>query len=431
MIKNIDNKFKILVLVCDLEKGGVQRTAQNFADGFNNLGHKVRLHASNSGGIREKNLKLLGIKYWIGFNSEILEKIANWEPEIVLLQDCGITYFHIKTLKNILPKAIFIEQNTFSKPSKWENFLNHSFQMTCWGAWKYFRKSNKKSKIVDILPYPIKTSSFYPAKKIEINKFKNNLNIPSENIVIGRVGQANKGKWSNILINSFEKIVEEKTKFKFTLLLVNPPSNIVNQAKSSKTKDKIVIIKRINKDEELRVAYSAMDIFALAAEQGESFGHVLAESMLCKIPVVALSTPWFDNSQCEVVGHMRGGLICLSPTGFKNGLLRLIEDKNLRIYLGKIAREKILNSYDYLDVCSNLLDKILNPIKLNKINIKRKIISIYSNSFDLPKPFTLFLINLSFGLTLTRFTTGYQSLTSYLIRNLFIFFNKFSQKRKD
>ena len=120
-------------------------------------------------------------------------------------------------------------------------------------------------------------------------------------------------------------------------------------------KKNIVIIKKINKDDDLRSAYSSMDIFALAAEQGESFCHVLAESMLCEIPVVALSTPWFDNSQCEVVGHMKGGLICLSPKSFKNGLIKMIEDKNLRIMLGESARKKIILSYDYLKVCIDFL----------------------------------------------------------------------------
>ena len=425
MINYIDNKFKILVLVCDLDKGGVQRTAQNFADGFKKLGHRVRVLATNSGGIRESSLNELGIKYWIGFDSEILEKIIKWRPEIIFLQDCGISYSHIKLLKKNLPKTIFIEQNTFSKPSKWVGFLDFSFQMTYWSLWKYIRKSKKRIEKIDVLPYPIKTSSFYHANQNEIIRFKTSYNIPLDNFVIGRIGQSNQGKWSDILINSFEEIIKEKNKLNFTLLLVNPPKNILKSVQYSKAKKNIVIIKKINKDDDLRSAYSSMDIFALAAEQGESFGHVLAESMLCEIPVVALSTPWFDNSQCEVVGHMKGGLICLSPKSFKDGLIKMIEDKNLRIMLGESARKKIILSYDYLKVCSDLFEKISNIEEENLFNINRKVRTIYSKSFDIPNPFTILLIRLSFGLTFTRLSTGYQSINAYLMRFIMICINKF------
>ena len=370
-------------------------------------------------------MKKFGIKYWIGFDAQILKNIISWGPEIILLQDCGVSYFHIKALKKNLPKTIFVEQNTFSKPTKWVRSLDYSFQMTYWSLWKYVRKYKKRFEKIDVLPYPIKTSSFYPATKTEIVRFKKKFNISLNNLVIGRIGQSNKGKWSDILINSFEKIIQEKNNMNFTLLLVNPPKNIVRRVRCSKAKQNIVIIKKINNDDDLRSAYSSMDIFALAAEQGESFGHVLAESMLCQIPVVALSTPWFDNSQCEVVEHMKGGLICLSPNGFKNGLIKMIEDKRLRTKLGVSARKKIMLSYDYLHVCSDLLEKISKVDENNLINIKRKIVSIYSKSFDMPNPFTLLLIRLSFGLTLTRISTGFQSIKSYMIRIILIFINKF------
>ena len=99
---------------------------------------------------------------------EILENIIKWRPEIIILQDCGISYFHIKLLKKNLPKTIFIEQNTFSKPSKWVGLLDFSFQMTYWSLWKYIRKSKKRIEKIDILPYPIKTSSFYHDNQKEI-----------------------------------------------------------------------------------------------------------------------------------------------------------------------------------------------------------------------------------------------------------------------
>ena len=40
-----------------------------------------------------------------------------------------------------------------------------------------------------------------------------------------------------------------------------------------------------------------MDVFAHSAQQGESFGYVLAEAALCEIPIVTMATPWADDSQ--------------------------------------------------------------------------------------------------------------------------------------
>ena len=44
-------------------------------------------------------------------------------------------------------------------------------------------------------------------------------------------------------------------------------------------------------DKELSNCYSAIDIFVHAANQGESFGMVLAEAQLCQTPIITLSTP--------------------------------------------------------------------------------------------------------------------------------------------
>ena len=172
-----------------------------------------------------------------------------------------------------------------------------------------------------------------------------------------------------------------------------------------------------------------IDIFALAADQGESFGNVLAESLLCKTPAVVLSTPWGDNSQCEVVGNMVGGLVALSTKGFKNALLRLIMDENLRKKLGAQGRERIISTYEQLLVCKLIVDKLETKFNRKKSTIKSSnILKIYNDSIEKSNFLTKTLINFSILISLTRITSGYQNIKEFFLRYFKIFVNKFRIK---
>jgi hypothetical protein len=106
-----------------------------------------------------------------------------------------------------------------------------------------------------------------------------------------------------------------------------------------------VLIDRLEGDAELVAAYSAMDVFGHAAAQGESFGYVLTEAMLCEVPVVTLSTPWGDNAQVEVVGHGVGGLVAANSRAFRQLMDRLVMDPDLRAALGAQGRSKVHRQY--------------------------------------------------------------------------------------
>lgn len=420
--------MKILTLVSDLEKGGVQRVSQNFADGYKKLGHDSRLVAVNGGGLRENELKELDIKFWLGVNDTVLSQIKRWSPDVVHIHTSGVEIEHVKLLKNISPNSIFIEKNVFSTPSKWQHLLTYSFQMSCWCEWKYNSSFRSKKNIVEIAPNPVKVEKFYPSDKQKVFDLKKNLNIPNNNIILGRVGQAFPGKWSPILIKSFELICRKYNNI--FLILVNPPLEIIKQSKNSVFKEKIKIINEVFGDNYLRDIYSMIDIFALAADQGESFGNVLAESLLCETPAVVLSTPWGDNSQCEVVGNMVGGIVALSKNGFKNGLLKLIIDKNLRIELGIKGRKRIISKYEQILVCKIILDKLKKKFYRKKLKSGSfEILEIYNDSIERANILTKFLINFSILMPLTRITSGYQNIIEFLLRYLKILKNKFKIKK--
>jgi hypothetical protein len=98
-----------------------------------------------------------------------------------------------------------------------------------------------------------------------------------------------------------------------------------------------------------------MDVFLHAANIGESFGYVLCEAMLCGLPVITVSRPHKDNSQTEVVGHMRGGVIAATEHDLPAAMTLLIRDPELRRKLSKGAPEWVKTRFDIPIVTQQLL----------------------------------------------------------------------------
>ncbi|WP_155487113.1 glycosyltransferase, partial [Vibrio harveyi] len=144
------------------------------------------------------------------------------------------------------------------------------------------------------------------------------------------------------------------------LLLVNAPDSIIKQAENSIYSNDIVIIDRIKGDYNLSIAYTVIDIFMLIAEQGESFGYVSTESLLCETPIVSLNTPWADNSQAEVIGNNVGGVLVNNIKALIEEVDFLIENKSKRNKLGKSGRERIITKYNYLKIAERAIEVTLS-----------------------------------------------------------------------
>jgi hypothetical protein len=68
---------------------------------------------------------------------------------------------------------------------------------------------------------------------------------------------------------------------------------------------------------------------------------VLAEALLCGLPVITLSTPDKDNSQLEIVGHEAGGLVVADVAGMINAMRKLEKQELRRQYAAMGASEII------------------------------------------------------------------------------------------
>ena len=400
--------MNILTVVFGLSKGGTEKAAQLFAEGYAKLGHGSKLLSLYHLGPRYEELKNL-IQIFDGLNSTNIKLIKNWLPDIIHIHSHGIKLRDITILLDTLKSQNLkvVETNVFSNPTPWSSRLDLSFQLSSWCQWLYEKRGGLKIPKA-IVPNMINSDFFYPRPKYEVEKFRDYYKIPRDAFVMGRIGQAYKGKWSHLLIDAFDELSNRNENL--YLLIVNPPDNIIDLAKKSENYNRIVIIKKILGDQNLSIAYSSMDIFYLTAGQGESFGTVILESICSGTPVIALATPWGDNSQIEVLQNNIGGNVVHS----NKSAVKLIEEYkngNRTINIER-AINSILKNYDYIKVCQKILDHT-NSLNYAKPIKNKKIIKILKNSYDKPNFLTLLLIKFNLE-KLTIYSSGYKNWSSFL-----------------
>ena len=395
---------KILTVVFSLEKGGTERAAQNFAFGYSDIGNDSRLLYTRSDGIRGAYLKQRNIPVYALSDNDDISCLCEWSPSVVHLHSHGITVEEFSKIKKLFPNARYIETNVFSRPSPWVDQVELSFQLSYWCAWLYRKRSKKKYPSV-VIPNPIGTSVFQFSGNDRVKSFRASHGINVGDIVIGRVGQHFDGKWSPVLIDIFESLRDTTTNLK--LLIVNPSESIISRTKDSPYHKDIIHIEQINGDSNLADCYSSIDVFVLIADQGESFGMVLAESLLCQTPVVTLATPWGDNSQGEVVGNRIGGFVAANKKDILGRVYKLIEDKSLRDQMGLAGRNRIIELYDSKNVASDALSSIHSitkrekacPLPLDLMRDTEGRLSLLSK----------LILGSERGFSFLRFSTGYHS----------------------
>lgn len=398
--------MKILTIVHNLEKGGVQRTAQNFATAYKKLGHDSRVLAMYDLGPRYNEIKDI-LYVWKGVDPSTDKKIYNFNPDIVHIHSHGLKEDNIRPLLSRLKSqgSIIIEKNVFSRPSPWFDLIDISFQLSQWCQWLFNIRGGGRLRSA-VVPNLIKEKSFLRASRREVLQFRKKYNIPENAFVIGRIGQAIPGKWSLSLIKAFNNIAVNNEEV--YLVVVNPPDFILNAINKSLYRKRIIHIPEIIGDKDLSVAYSAFNVTYLAAERGESFGNIIIESILCETPVIVLATPWGDNSQIEVVENNVGGLVVHTTQGAIEAI-EYIKENQERLKFRELGPESVINRFNYLKVAQLALDYAIGNKEIDyNENLNRDILISLENSFESPKSLTKIFLRLGLR-DLTRYSSGYES----------------------
>jgi glycosyltransferase involved in cell wall biosynthesis len=343
--------MRLLTIVSDLRPGGTQRVACNFARAYAAAGIDSALFAYKGGGALESST---------GRDVELfmaLEEALRWRPDVVHIHREGpadprtaVLLHAVKTASRAGSSAPIgvMETNVFGRVDYSADALNIDvhFLLSRWCLWKWRRWSRAVAgePLGIVLPNLVMHEDFAPIRADARTQFRARWNIPQEALLFGRVGSPIESKWSRETLDAFAAHGRQNPGS--WLLLIGIPTALREQLESlpENIRSRISTIDFLHGDAALREAYGSMDVFLHTARIGESFGMVLAESLLCGTPVVTLSTPAKDNSQLEVVGHEQGGLVAANVAGLIEAMSRL-QSPTLRERYAKQGAASIVERY--------------------------------------------------------------------------------------
>jgi glycosyltransferase involved in cell wall biosynthesis len=336
--------MRILTIVRELGPGGTQRAAQTRSISYRDRGHDVAVLSTDMSGPREENIRKAGLEVWIGGSTPdereaAIQQALAWKPDVVHMHRTGRPERKYTQVLRRLKEAASgrlpaLEVNHFGRIdySDDRHLFDVHLQLSRWCLWKFYQWSRglDPQPLGVVAPHLIASAAFHPAGPDAGRAFRVEHGIAEDAIVFGRVGQPYEAKWHPIIFDAFVPVARRHPKA--YLVIVGAPESYADRIAQlpADVRDRVVQPPFLHGDDKLRACYAAMDVFLHAAYIGESFGQVLGESLLCHVPIISLSTPAKDNSQLEVVGHERGGLIVNDCASMIEAMERLIDDAPLR-----------------------------------------------------------------------------------------------------
>lgn len=382
--------MKIVTLVWSIGIGGTERAAVNYAIGYKKFGHDSKVIVLGEGydrypALEEANVETVLVCQSPQTINQILSEFKAWQPHIIHIHnytDDILSYINLIKSKN----TKVVETNVFSRPNYNKNYqiVNLSMQLSAWGYWKYTRwmKKTKYCPEVAVVPYIVDGAKFIKPSTTEINNFLISQNIPASSFVIGRLGQPHPSKWDIKIIDVIKKTILSTNNIYY--LFVGLPNNLEDliNKQSPFFNSRVIKIKKIEGDEKLSLYYHSLNCFAHISQIGESFGYVLAEVLLCKVPVISMVTPLKDNAQLEIIGNGFGGFCTATSKDFINKIKFIYNNKTVSDSLKINLDGWIENRFSYEAVIPSQI-KLYESLLTNKKNFKISVNHIIKANFEL------------------------------------------------
>jgi glycosyltransferase involved in cell wall biosynthesis len=362
--KSADIRF--LTIVSTLTRGGTERAAVNYTLGYHAHGMPRAVLAYNGGGPRKAALDEKGIPVFVGGDpaarNQAMEQARAWAPDILHLHRPGLPDKESAAILASLSHSRLrvFETNVFGYVDDTDDRLLFDLHLLlsrwCLKKWSDGSSDLKNGAPGVVIPYAVESSAFRPCSPSQKAAFRAELGIPIDATLFGRVGQPHWSKWSPILIESFGAIAEKFANAH--LMVVGLPDGLKPHLERlpAHVRSRVHQPPMVNTDTELMRYYGAMDVFAHAAEKGESFGMVLCEAMLCGLPVITLSTPLRDNSQIEVIRNGETGIVVSDQRGFTAAMAALCSSSALREKMSNCGPASAKANYDISVIAESLIE---------------------------------------------------------------------------
>lgn len=201
---------------------------------------------------------------------------------------------------------------------------------------------------ITVIPLGVDTNRFYRdmAQRVAIRE---QLQISPEAIVAIYAGKVEERKGVHLLIDAATKLMASGVAL-HVILVGNGPSEYVNELnqRMGPYRSSFSLVKMVA-NIDLPNYYSAADISVWPKQV--SIGTF--EAQACELPLIVGDAPILRDRVTE-----QDGLLCEvdSVDSLANQLSKLIVDSELRSYLGKNAREKVVSKYDWNMLAQQFLD---------------------------------------------------------------------------
>lgn len=355
--------MNVCVFINGLGLGGTEKAACRWAWGLKERGHRI-LFLSLQNGPRRMELEQHGIRaeFIKMAADEIAVAIRQFQPDVIHAHAPGHEHPGdiLGDALKLLPEIPVVQTNVFGhlynpREDAWTNFRLYISWTSCiQAARRVYRKLDANFfRRNSVAIYPI--DAIEPCPLGEVAQFRKQLGVAEDEILFGRFGRPDLGKWSNLGLEAFRLAAEKNKKIK--LLLREPPPEIAVQLRSASDKAQFIMMPATSDAEELRRTLSALDVVLHTAANGESFGYGIAEPMNLGKPVITHSVPWQDQAQIELVRHGECGYVSSTPAAMAEKILLLAADHELRARMGAQA-QKHIRSIANAEVSIKRLEKI-------------------------------------------------------------------------
>lgn len=340
--------MRILTIINDLSAGGRQRAAQDYTLGYADAGHDAAVLALEGGGPRAEVLREREVPLFIGGGDTArhaaVEEAAAWAPHVLHLHSVGPVRPYeaqaVEALKRRLPASTkVLETTSFGKVDYRQRYALTDVHLLLarWAMWRWqqWTEPLHPAPLGVLVPNVVNPEAFYPEPAQVGATFREAHGIPLDAFVFGCVARPDPVKWPPITFEAFADVARADPRVYYVVAGLTAEARARVDALPPDVRRRVVELPFQRGDDALRRCYNAFDVFLHASSIGESFGIVFIEALLCGTPVITVSTPSRNNSQLEVVGHERGGLIVNDRASMATAMRRLVADDALRERLAR------------------------------------------------------------------------------------------------
>lgn len=376
--------IRVLNIIDTMASGGVERRRLSIAKLLDKSKFELKIICTNALGpfpdeIRKQGTEVIAIGDLISFydykqHQKVIEIINDFKPHIIhgaVFE--GVTMAAINGFLKRVP-VIVLEETSDPQNRRWKG--NLLLKIMCYAADKVIGVSpaateylKKKLQLSDDKIVLINNGVAIPAVVSDQVKkeLKAKYQIKEDEIVIGSVGRmsSDANKRFSDLIKAFAILFKKQPNVK--LILVGDGSEKENYERlvnELQIKNQVIFTGYQNKIVDF---YSIFDVFSLVSAY-ESFGLVLAEAMLHKLPVVATKV---GGMQYIVDDGETGFLVeKYDIDAIAEKLEILCLDQDLRKRFGKKGHDKAMINYTEGRYVKDIEKLYLQLLKKNKVVVK-------------------------------------------------------------